>query len=115
MMKRSPGSSGCLSHGVPCLRTTGFPSRCHQLAQHLSSDFRARHSELAHGRAQRAPQRRWYGETGKSMLESLKTTSMSAVAGGRVLQQVLGNPQGEPQGEDSLPAWPSACLRQESE
>jgi hypothetical protein len=49
------------------------------------------------------------------MLQSLEATPMRTLAGRLLVQQILGDPQREPQGKDSLPAWPSPGLRQQGE
>jgi hypothetical protein len=93
--------SCCERHRLACFRPTGFTRGGHQLTQHLCSGIGTYLTQLAHCRAKRSPQWWWHGETGQAPLERLNPAPLCSVGGGRLEQQILRDPNGEPEREDS--------------
>jgi hypothetical protein len=96
----------------PSLGATGFPRRCNQLAEHLRSCVSASIAKLAHCGPKCSPQWWWHGQTGQAPLERLNPAALGSVRRRWIEQQILGNPDGQPEGKDPAALRPASYGRQ---
>jgi hypothetical protein len=95
----------------PSLGPAGFPRGCNQLAEHPRSCVGASIAELAHCGAKCSPQRWRHGQTGQAPLERLNPAALGSVRRRGIEQQILRNPDGQPEGKDPASLRPASHTR----
>ncbi len=87
-------------------RSGAFPCGRGQLAQHFTRGVRARDAEVKHGGGERPAKLGRQGERREPVLQRQYPAAVGPLGMARWVEKVLGDPDREPEGVDSLPPRP---------
>ena len=111
LLPRCPGRGRDYVAG---LATGSVPCRGCQLSQDLGSRFDPWVPQLEQCRAQGSPELGWQGEGSQPVFQRLDPAAMSPLGDGRNGEEVLGDPDREPESIDPLPPGAPRGARQQA-